>query len=169
MEYVLLSSCLLGRPVRYDGSHKRVEDDILSRWLAEGRVLAVCPEVAGGMPTPRPAAEIIGMGGGAQVLAGAARVIDTAGKDVSVAFIEGARLALQQARDKAVHIAVLKEDSPSCGSGTIYDGAFAGNKIPGQGVTASLLESAGIRVFNEKQLAQADAYLRTLEAKAPDS
>ncbi len=163
MQLVLVSSCLLGNPVRYNGTHKRAEDLILSRWLEEGRVVAVCPELAGGMPVPRPSAEIVG-GAGGSVLSGVARVIDAEGSDVSRPFVEGAEHALQQARLKAIRVAVLKEDSPSCGSHFIYDGTFTGKRVPEQGVTAALLESQGIRVFNEKQFSEADACLRGLES-----
>ncbi len=164
MEFVLVSACLLGSPVRYDGTHKRADHRVLARWLEEGRVVAICPEVAGGMPVPRPPAEIAGGGGGARVLAGLARVVDADGNDVSSAFAAGARLALQQARARGIRVAVLKEDSPSCGSGSIYDGSFTGQRIPGRGVTTALLEDAGIRVFSEARLAEADALLRSLEA-----
>ncbi|SUV67906.1 Uncharacterized conserved protein [Bordetella avium] len=162
MEFVLVSACLLGSPVRYNGSHKRADSDVLTRWLAEGRVVSVCPEVAGGMPVPRPPAELLG-GGGAQALVGVARVLDARGQDVTAAFRLGAAQALILARRHAVRIAVLKEDSPSCGSARIYDGSFSGRRMPGMGVTAALLQSEGIRVFSEHQLADADACLRQLE------
>ena len=80
LEHVLVSACLLGSPVRYDGSHKRSTSDVLPRWLTEGRVVAVWPEVAGGLPVPRPPTEIAGGAGGAAVLAGLARVVDPAAK-----------------------------------------------------------------------------------------
>lgn len=159
MQLVLVSSCLIGNPVRYDGKGQRVSSAILDRWLAEGRVLAVCPELAGGLPVPRTAAEITQGTGGAQVLQGLAKVIDAGANDVSEAFIAGARHALQLARLHGVRVAVLKEGSPSCGSGYIYDGTFTGAKMAGQGVTAALLESAGIKVFSEHQLLEADAML----------
>jgi uncharacterized protein YbbK (DUF523 family) len=162
MKFVLVSSCLLGKPVRYNGTHKLAENEILSRWLSEGRVISVCPELAGGMPVPRPPAEIIG-GGGMQVLSGLARVVDAQGNDVSRAFVAGSVQTLQQAKLKNIRVAILKEDSPSCGSSSIYDGSFTGIRIQEQGVTAALLESEGIRVFNEKQFAQAEAYLCGLE------
>ena len=162
MKFVLVSSCLLGKPVRYNGTHKLAEDEVLARLLSEGRVVSVCPELAGGMPVPRPPAEIIG-GGGMQVFSGLARVVDAQGNDVSRAFIAGSVQTLEQAKLKNIRVAILKEDSPSCGSSSIYDGTFTGKRVQGQGVTAALLESEGIRVFNEKQFAQAEAYLRSLE------
>jgi len=108
---------------------------------------------------PRPAAEITQGAGGAKVLQGLAKVMDTDGRDVSAAFLAGARQALQLARQHGIRVAVLKQGSPSCGSGYIYDGTFTGVKTAGQGVTAALLESAGIKVFSEHQLAEADAML----------
>jgi len=149
MQLVLVSACLLGSPVRYNGAHKRSASEVLQRWLEEGRVLSVCPEVAGG----------------AQVLAGVARVLDPQANDVTAGFIAGARHALEQARRHRVRIAVLKEGSPSCGSGTIHDGTFTGTRVPGSGVTAALLESAGVRVFSEEQFAEADRFLVELEAR----
>ncbi|MDR0214104.1 MAG: DUF523 domain-containing protein [Comamonas sp.] len=163
MEFVLVSSCLIGSAVRYNGTHKKSEHAIFLRWMKEGRVVASCPEVAGGMPVPRAAAEIVGVGGGSGVLLGAASVMDAEGNDVSTAFTHGARLALRQAQAKGIRIAVLKEDSPSCGSSSIYDGAFSGNRVAGRGVTTALLESAGVRVFSETQWVEADAFLCSLE------
>ncbi len=163
MQFVLVSSCLLGCPVRYNGAHKRSGNEVLQRWLAEGRVVSVCPEVAGGLSVPRPPAEVIAGAGGAAVLAGRARVVDPQANDVSAEFIAGAGHALQQAQAKGIHIAVLKEGSPSCGSGYIYDGTFSGTKVHERGVTAALLESAGVRVFSEEQFAEANEFLLRLE------
>lgn len=162
---VLVSACLIGRPVRYDGAHKRSGDAVLQRWLDEGRVVAVCPEIAGGLGVPRLPAEIAGGAGGAAVLAGRAQVIDRQGHDVSAAFVAGAQQALREAQARGIRVAVLKEGSPSCGSGRIHDGSFSAAMVPGQGVTAALLESAGIRVFSEAQFAAADACLHGLEAR----
>jgi uncharacterized protein YbbK (DUF523 family) len=163
MQHVLVSSCLLGAPVRYNGEHKRSDSAILARWVAEGRVVAVCPEMAGGLPVPRPAAEIASGASGAAVLAGKAKVIDVRGNDLSAAFVAGARDTLLQAQALGIRVAVLKEGSPSCGSGYIYDGSFSGSKLNGHGVTAALLQSAGLRVFSEAQLAEAEAFLLSLD------
>lgn len=162
---VLVSACLLGAPVRHDGGHKRSDDAVLQRWAREGRVVAVCPEVEGGLPVPRPAAEIEG-GGGHAVLDGRARVLDRDGRDVSAALLAGARHALALVRSQGVRVAVLKEGSPSCGSHEVHDGRFAGQRIAGTGVTAALLEREGVAVFGEDRLAQADAWLRELERRA---
>lgn len=163
MEFVLVSVCLIGRPVRCDGTHKRSASAVLHRWLSEGRVVPVCPEVAGGLPIPRPPAEITGGMGGAAVLAAFAKVVDPGLRDLSDKFISGARHALEQAKANGIRIAVLKEGSPSCGSSFIYDGQFNATRVHGQGVTASLLTSAGIRVFSEEQFEEASELLRSLE------
>jgi uncharacterized protein YbbK (DUF523 family) len=163
MESVLVSSCLLGEAVRYNGGDKRCDDDILRRWIREGRVVPVCPEVAGGLPVPRPPAEIVQGAGGLKVLAGDARVVDANGRDVSAEFVKGAEQALERARSLSIRVAVLKEGSPSCGTGYTYDGTFAGARVPSPGVTAAALQQAGIQVFSEAQLAEADTLLQRLE------
>lgn len=165
MQYVLISSCLLGNPVRYDGRGVPHGDAVLARWRDEGRVVPVCPEVAGGMPVPRPPAEIEAGKRAADVLASGARVIAVTGQDVTVPFVQGAHAALALARQHGIRIAVLKEGSPSCGSGYVYDGHFAGRRQSGVGVTAHLLTRAGVRVFSEKQWADAQAWLAQLEAQ----
>jgi uncharacterized protein YbbK (DUF523 family) len=155
---LLVSACLLGDPVRYDGRSKPLHDDGLERLLAQGRVLRFCPEIAGGLPVPRPAAEIQG-GDGADVIAGLARVETREGEDVSDCFIAGAEQALMLCRQQQVKAAVLTESSPSCGSGRIYDGSFTRRSIAASGVTAALLRQHGILVFNQHQLEEAISYL----------
>lgn len=164
MHRVLISSCLLGNPVRYDGRGVPHGDAILARWREEGRVVAVCPEVAGGMPIPRPPAEIDPGENAASVLAGRARVVAVTGDDVTAPFVRGAHEALAAAQARGIRMAVLKEGSPSCGSGYVYDGHFAGRRQPGMGVTAQLLRGAGVHVFSEHQWAEAAAFLAELEA-----
>ena len=162
MHSILVSSCLLGEPVRYDGGASRCDGAILQRWIREGRVVPVCPELAGGLPVPRPPAEIT-RGGGPEVLAGIARVIERSGRDVTAPYVLGADHTLEMAAAMGIRLAVLKEGSPSCGSGLIHDGSFTGAKRPGLGVTAARLRQAGIRVFCEAQLAEADCVLGQLE------
>lgn len=164
MERILVSACLMGRKVRYDGGAKTSSDAQLAAWRDEGRLVVFCPEVEGGLPTPRPAAEIEGGVGGDAVLSGAARVLATDGGDVTAEFLSGAQAALAFAQSFGVRLAVLKEGSPSCGSLTIYDGTFRGRRTPGHGVTAALLELHGIKVFSEDRIADAADYLRSLEA-----
>lgn len=159
---VLVSSCLLGEAVRYDGGDLLCEHAILRSWIEEGRVVAVCPEVEGGLPTPRPACEIVG-GSGEDVLDGVVRLVDREGRDTTVHFLLGARVAVEKARTERVGIAVLAEGSPSCGSSWIYDGSFAGERREGRGVTAARLERNGISVFSQDQLEEASEALQRLE------
>ncbi|NUP80118.1 MAG: DUF523 domain-containing protein [Nonomuraea sp.] len=163
MQRILVSACLMGRRVRYDGGARTSGDALFATWREEGRLVPFCPEVEGGLPVPRPAAEIEGGAGGAAVLSGDARVLASDGSNVTAEFVAGARGALEVARSSGIRMAVLKEGSPSCGALAVYDGTFGGRRVPGQGVTTALLEQHGIRVFSEDQLAEADGYLRTLE------
>lgn len=162
MQKILVSRCLLGHRVRYDGGAHGPFDQ-LRQWLAEGRVVALCPEVAGGLPTPRPPAEIRG-GQGAEVLDGRLSVLTVDGQDVTGAFVDGAEQALQLVREHGIRVALLKARSPSCGNLENYDGSFSGVRVPGEGVTAALLRRAGVRVFNEMQLDEAVAELARLDA-----
>ncbi|WP_040259499.1 2-thiouracil desulfurase family protein [Pseudomonas massiliensis] len=158
---VLVSRCLLGEPVRYDGQASGYWA-LLMAWQAEGRVVPLCPEVAGGLPTPRPPAEIDG-GQGRAVLAGQARIIASTGEDVTASFLAGAEAALALVRAHDIRVAVLKANSPSCGNEQTYDGSFSGRRVTGEGVTAALLAQAGVKVFNEGQLEQVEALLERLE------
>jgi uncharacterized protein YbbK (DUF523 family) len=163
---VLVSSCLLGEPVRYHGGDALCPSSILDRWRAEGRLVAVCPETAAGLPVPRPAAEIVG-GDGHAVLRGEAFVGDRTGADTTSFFVKGAQATLDTALANGARLAILTDGSPSCATGYIYDGTFRGQRGPGQGVTAALLAQSGIRVFSERQLEEAAAYLATLEPAPP--
>ncbi|RKS09734.1 uncharacterized protein YbbK (DUF523 family) [Nocardiopsis sp. Huas11] len=162
---VLVSACLMGRRVRYDGQAKTVEDNALDRWRAEGRLVVHCPEIAGGLPVPRPPAEIEPGADADAVLAGRARILTPDREDVSDHFVAGARAASATARAHGVAVAILKESSPSCGSLEVYDGTFGGRKVPGAGVTARLLAEQGVAVFNENQIAEAVAHLEGLERR----
>jgi uncharacterized protein YbbK (DUF523 family) len=153
---VAVSACLLGAPVRYNGSDKRVEHPILQRWIEEGRVVSICPEVFGGLGTPRPPAEIVQIEGGRRVRA-------STGRDVTSEFELGAAEALEQAVRHGVRVAVLKDGSPSCGSTFVYDGAFTATRVEGEGVTAALLRACGLRVFSEREIDGAAAYLAALD------
>ncbi len=154
MSKLLISACLLGDPVRYDGRAKPLDHAGLAALLEQGRVVAFCPEVAGGLPVPRPAAEIVA-GDGAAVIDGEARVRTRDGGDVTDFFLRGARQALQACRLHDIRVAVLTESSPSCGSGQIYDGSFTRSAIDGSGVTAALLRRHGIAVFSQQRLDEA--------------
>jgi uncharacterized protein YbbK (DUF523 family) len=166
---ILISACLLGQPVRYNGLIDEYTHPVLERWKAEGRMIAFCPETAGGLPTPRASAEITGKGGGRAVINAQALVLDASGRDVSAAFVRGGELAVQLAAEQGLYIAVLKEGSPSCGTQQIYDGSFTGQKISGAGVCAEALGHAGLRVFNENQLAEAADLIALIEARTQHS
>jgi uncharacterized protein YbbK (DUF523 family) len=155
---LLVSACLLGQRVRYDGEAKTLLHAGLEQLQAEGRILAFCPEVAGGLPVPRAPAEIIGADGNA-VLAGRARVTTGDGSDVTDYFLAGAEQALALCREHDIAAAVLTDLSPSCGSSQIYDGSFTRNRIDASGVTAALLRQHGIEVFSQFQLEAALSFV----------
>jgi uncharacterized protein YbbK (DUF523 family) len=149
---ILISACLLGHAVRYDGKGKPLSHSAIERWKDEGRLVTICPEMAGGMPVPRPPAEIENGASGLDVLEGSARVLEITGGDVTAQFIAGAQKALAFAKDNDCAYALLIDGSPSCGSVAIYDGSFSGRKQSGHGVTAALLKEAGIVVFSPAEI-----------------
>ena len=155
----MISACLLGRPVRYDGKSCPFECAVLDRLQALGLLVPVCPEMDGGLPVPRPPAEIT-PGGGPGVWAGSARVM-TRDHDVTAFFIRGAQAALEKAVSRGIKTALLKQKSPSCGSCRIYDGSFSGHLVDGMGVTTALLRQNGIQVFGEDRIEQLPLYVET--------
>ncbi|CVI56226.1 conserved hypothetical protein [Agrobacterium deltaense NCPPB 1641] len=157
---ILISACLLGQPVRYDGRGKPFSHPAIDRWRQEGRMVTICPEMAGGMSVPRPPAEIEKGASGVDVLEGRARVLEVTGGDVTAQFIAGAERALAFARANGCTYALLIDGSPSCGSVAIYDGSFSGVKHAGNGVTAALFEKAGIAVFSPADIDRLDALTR---------
>ncbi|WP_206539987.1 DUF523 domain-containing protein [Ruegeria sp. ANG-R] len=169
IERILVSSCLLGQPVRYNGTDKPNEHaDVLTRWAREERLIPFCPEVAVGFPTPRPPAEIVGntqsshiRSQGKDVLSGDARVLEKSGADVTHLYLKAADKTVALARQHGCSHAVLTDGSPSCGSSFIYDGTFSGTGVPGMGTTATALCNAGIHVWSQAQIAKLDAMLRT--------
>ena len=152
----LVSACLLGIPCAYDGGARLQAG--LTALAARGRVVPVCPEVAGGLPVPRPPAEIVG-GDGDDVLDGRARVVTVEGEDVTEAYLRGAECALGTARRYGIVTAILKQRSPACGVSCIYDGTYSGRLIPGQGVTAALLRRHGVAVWPEEKIGENQASL----------
>jgi len=148
MLMILVSSCLAGLEVRYNGTH--CLDHKIRKLIEEKKAISVCPELLGGFLTPREPAEIIG-GNGEDVLDGTAKVIEKSGRDVTELYIKGAYITLKNAIDVNAKVVVLKEYSPSCGSSMIYNGEFIGKKIAGNGVTAALLKRNGLQVISEKQ------------------
>ncbi|AZO75241.1 MAG: DUF523 domain-containing protein [Mesorhizobium sp.] len=167
MERVLVSACLLGSKVRYNGSFRLDDHPILARWQLEGRIVQICPEVAAGFSTPRPPAEIQGGGDGHGVLQGQGRVIEQTGNDVTDLYREAAQLALDLARETGCRYAVLTDGSPSCGSSFIYDGSFLGKRLAGHGTTTALLEENGIRVFSEDRIGELDDLLTGADPAGP--
>ncbi|TXC92999.1 DUF523 domain-containing protein [Metabacillus litoralis] len=146
---ILVSSCLAGYEVRYNGSHSL--NKTVKQLLDENKATAVCPELLGGFSTPRQPAEILG-GNGYDVLDGNAKVIDDSGSDVTDLYIKGAYLTLEKAIEVKATMVILKEYSPSCGSSMIYNGEFKNQRIVGNGVTTALLMRNGIEVFSEENL-----------------
>ena len=149
---ILVSECLFGdRIVRYDGGSVPLLDPVFLKWKEEGRLVPVCPEVFGGLPTPRPDAQRRDGG-----------VFTGAGADVTEAFRKGAEEALRLARAEKVCFCIMKADSPSCGSKEIYDGTFTGGKAPGQGLAVEMLREAGFTVFDEYDIPAAIKFLEEL-------
>ncbi len=142
MEKILISSCLLGEKVRYDGKIISCTDPLLKKWKDEGRLIPFCPEVASGLPIPRDPVEIQAN----------AKVLTADSTDLTANLIDGANQALELAKLHNIKIAILKERSPSCASQEIYDGSFSGTIISGSGITATKLRENGIEVFSEEQL-----------------
>ena len=140
---VMISACLLGVPCRYDGGHSRNETALQRKETYQ--LIPVCPEESGGLPTPRPPAEIVG-GDGNDVLDGKAKVMTADGVDVTEAYLRGAHHALAVAQTHDAKHVILKARSPSCGCGNIYDGTFSGTLTSGDGVTTALLKRHGITV-----------------------
>ncbi len=140
-----ISACLGGVFCRYDGGSQPHE--ALVAMVQNGEALMVCPEVLGGLPTPRTPSEIVG-GDGFDVLAGRAQVLSPSGEDVTAAFVAGAKQAYQQLQALGITQLILKERSPSCGSQVIYDGSFTGTKKQGVGVaTAYFMNECPLRVL----------------------
>ena len=138
-EPVLISACLLGVCCRYKGDGQLIKEamELKKRY----HLVPVCPEILGGLPTPRTPAEIKD-----------GRVISRDGRDVTDNFLRGARETLKIASFFGCRRAVLKERSPSCGAGFIYDGNFCGQIIKGDGITAALLKEHGIQVVGESEI-----------------
>ncbi len=140
---ILVSECLLGVCCRYDGG--TFDRPFLQKIVSAGkcRFIPICPEQLGGLATPRPPAECRGD-----------RVVANTGLDVTLQYQQGAKAALHLAKLYGCTAAILKDRSPSCGVGQIYDGSFTGTRIDGDGVTARLLQENGIRVYPESRLEQ---------------
>ena len=137
---ILVSACLLGIACKYSGGDNACPALLQALRQSGHTLIPVCPEVLGGLPTPRTPSERRG-----------ACVVRKDGRDVTAEYRRGAECALETARREGVLAAVLKERSPSCGSGEIYDGTFTGALTAGDGVTAELLKANGITVYGESE------------------
>lgn len=146
---ILISACLLGVSCRYDGASKPIEKEKIEKLKKKFELIPVCPESLGGLQCPRDPSERIG-----------GKVMSCNGADVTAQYERGARETLYLARLFDCKIALLKERSPSCGRGRIYDGTFSGTLRDGSGVTAELLTENGIAVYGESEI---DALLEVLE------
>lgn len=139
MERILISACLLGVSCRYDGESKPAEE--IEKLLEKYELVPVCAEIMGGLPTPRVPAEIV-----------SGKVLTKEGRDVTAEYEKGAAEVLRLAKLFGCKKALLKEKSPSCGSGIIHNGKFDGGLVPGFGKTAELLLLNKIEVFGESDI-----------------
>lgn len=142
-EKLLISACLCGEECRYDGKSNKLDCKLLSAIKEKYEIIPMCPEVLGELPTPRVPSERVGD-----------RVIMKDGTDVTSNFMHGAKTACQIAAENGAKLALLKERSPSCGCGKIYDGSFTGRLIFGKGVTAEALSALGIKILGESEAEQ---------------
>lgn len=165
---ILISACLMGDYVRYDGKNKLIEHPILKCWLEQDLVISICPEVAGGLAVPRPPAEIrTKQIQTAEATTQNSQIIETKvltkqSQDVTSAFNTGAKKALVTCLEHNIKLAVLTEGSPSCGSSLINDGYFRSRKIAGEGITTALLRKNNIKVYNQNQLEEASEFHKSL-------
>ncbi len=159
---ILISSCLLGEDVRYDGNNSSIAfnpnvsfslKELFMDILCDNEIYSFCPEVAGGLGVPRIPSEI--------VKTDKPFIVQNAeGADVTINFLVGAKKALDVCTQEDIKVALLKANSPSCGNINIYDGTFSNNLIEGQGLTARLLKENGIEVFNETQLKDLKVFIK---------
>lgn len=138
---ILISACLMGVHCRYDGGGKTLPE--LDELMRLAQLVPVCPEIMGGLPTPRTPAERVGD-----------RVLMRDGTDVTDAFCRGAQEACHLAKLYGAQLAVLKERSPSCGSDMVYDGSFSGKIVPGWGVAGEKLRENGLEVYGESRVGE---------------
>ncbi len=160
---VLVSSCLLGEDVRFDGNNSSIamgssftfaQKEIFMDILCENEIFSFCPEVSAGLGTPRLPAEVVSA-------TKPFKVETNNEEDVTIPFLIGAKNALDVCLDDDIKVALLKSKSPSCGNLKIYDGTFSNTLVEGQGLTAKLLDQNGIKVFNETQLEELKKFIET--------
>ncbi len=136
-EPLIISACLMGEPCRFDGQSKERKDLLVA--LKDKQHIPVCPEVEGGLPTPRPPAEISGN-----------KVLRKNGEDVTQQFKKGAHQCTAQALSRNATSAILKSRSPACGCGLVYDGSFSGTLVEGDGLFTQSLKAAGIDCVSDE-------------------
>lgn len=141
MEKLLISACLMGADCKYSGGNNALDGETLAKLREEYILIPVCPEFAGGLPAPRDPSERKG-----------SLVVSNKGRDVTAEYEKGANTALALCRRFECRKALLKERSPSCGSGEIYDGSFTGTVVRGYGIAAEKLRDAGIEIFGESEI-----------------
>ncbi len=145
MKRFVVSACLAGEPCRYDGKSNLCQP--VRALMDKGDALALCPEVLGGLPTPRIPSEICSCAAKEQRLL----VHTKTGQDVTASFVLGAQKALALALEAGCEVAIVKSRSPSCGARGVYDGSFSKKLVTGQGVWAGMLRDAGLAVYTEEE------------------
>ncbi len=146
---ILISACLLGQNVKYDGSNNSILNNSFIKKLYDLDMLVpFCPEVEGGLPTPRIPVEIIDN-----------KAINQDGEDKTYFFQKGAKKTLKLCKQNKIKYAIMKSRSPSCGSNQIYDGTFSHTLIEGDGICAKLLKDNGINVFTEESIKELENIL----------
>lgn len=150
MEKLLISACLLGKNVKYNGKNNKIDTSEIAKYF---EFVPICPEVMGGLPTPRVPSERKND-----------KVINQIGLDVTKNYELGKNIAINIAKNNHIKYALLKSKSPSCGNDFIYDGTFSHTLINKSGVTAEALKKIGVIVFNENQI---DDLLHLLKTKTP--
>lgn len=159
---ILISSCLLGEDVRYDGGNSSIafnpkfsfsQKELFMDILCENEIYSFCPEVVGGLSVPREPAEMVSK-------EKPFKVLTNEGVDVTINFLMGAKKALDICNEENIKVALLKANSPSCGNINTYDGTFSKTLIQNQGLTARLLNENGITIFNENQLKELKKFIK---------
>lgn len=146
---ILVSACLMGIDAKYNG--KNNINPLIIEYSSYGKFIPVCPEQLGGLSTPRFCAEIL-RGSGKDVVMGLCNVINSQGRDVTKEFLKGANEVIKITKLLPIKAAILKQNSPSCGSSFIYDGSFSKRLKEGEGVTAYLLRENNIPIFSEEDI-----------------
>ncbi len=161
---ILISSCLLGEDVRYDGANSSIAynpsfpffiKELFMDILCENEIYSFCPEVSGGLEIPRIPAEI-------KSIEKPFKVLNKNEEDVTIHFLLGAKNTLELCQKENIKVALLKSNSPSCGNENIYDGTFSGTLKKGQGLTAKLLSQNDIKIFDETQIKELNEYINKL-------